>query len=318
MTQTQNVKYTVTQDSVSLFWSGKMVTVKKGAANFENLRKAVLAEDWSEVPFHLRSDSSLERWAKGKFKVVEGKIFFNGDELPADLGGRITEMASLGDDPTPLMKFWENLQQNPSMRSVQQLWRFLQNSGHPITEDGHFLAYKAVRSDFYDIHSGTILNKPGMRIQMERNKISDDPDHACHAGLHVGALEYATNFGGYDKKMVICKVNPAHVVSVPNDHSSQKMRVSEYLVIGMHGEGLLPDTTIKDEELPQVSAKTLPGGSRRSKEYRRLDGLDEAGLMQEKYDTLRDYLSYGLEVVGASRIVGGKWALVQAITKARH
>lgn len=319
MTQTQQMKYTVTQDSVTLLWGGKPVTVKRGAANFEELRKAVLAEDWTEVPFHLRSDSSLERWAKGKFKVTDGHIFYNGEELPSDLGARITEMASLGEDPTPLMNFWENLQQNPSMRSVQQLWRFLANSGHPITEDGHFLAYKAVRADFKDIHSATIENKPGTRIKMERNKISDDPNHACHQGLHVGALAYAQSFGGYDSRMVICKVNPKDVVSVPNDHSSQKMRVCEYLVIGMHGEGELPSTTIKDEELPmQQQSKTLPGGSKRSKEFKRMDALDEAMLMQESYDSLRNYLSKGLDVVGASRITGGKWALVQAIAKARR
>ena len=41
-------------------------------------------------------------------------------------------------------------------------------------------------------------------------------------------------------------------------------------------------------------------------------------LMQESYDTLRNYAAKGLEIVGASRIVGGKWALVQAITKARY
>jgi hypothetical protein len=336
MMQVQNVKYTVTQDSVALMWGGKMVNVKKGAANFEGLKKAVLegakSGDWSEVPHHLGADSSLERWAKGKFKVTDGRISYNGEELPSDLSGRISEMASLGEDPTPLMKFWENLQANPSMRSVQQLWRFLANSGHPITADGHFLAYKSVRRDFRDIHSGTIENKPGTVIRMDRNKISDDPNETCHYGLHVGSLQYVEGFGGYDKRIVIVKVNPRDVVCVPVDYSSQKMRVCEYAVIGMHGEGQLPDTLIEDDEIPDLGYglaeaveeggsavhKPLPGGKKRLKEFKRLDALDEAQLMQESYDTLRNYASKGLEIVGASRIPGGKWALVKAIMNARY
>lgn len=331
MTQAQAMKYTATNDSVTVIWQGKPVTVKRGSANFEGLRRAVLEEDWGEVPFHLRSDSSLERWAKGKFKVVDGKISYNGDVLPDDLNARIVEMASLGQDPTPLMKFWENLQANPSHRSVEQLWRFLNNSGHPITNDGHFLAYKSVRKDFRDHHSGTIENKPGTVIRMERNKISDDPNQTCHFGLHVGSLEYVEGFGSYEKRIVIVKVNPRDVVCVPVDYSSQKMRVCEYAVIGMHGEQL-PDTTIEDDELPDMDydladdveegqaavAKPLPGGRRRLKEFQRLDLLDEALLMQEPYETLRNYAAKGLEIVGASRIKGGKWALVQAISRARY
>jgi hypothetical protein len=309
---TQELKYTATNDSVTVIWGGKPVTVKRGAANFEGLRRAVLDHDWNEVPYHLSSGASLERWAKGKFKVADGRVLFNGAELPADINNRITEMAIKGEDPGAIMKFWERLQKNPSMRSVQQLWNFLNNIGIPITEDGCFLAYKAVRSDLMDVHSGTIKNDIGSVIEMPRNQISDDPDHACHAGLHVGALEYTGNFhsGGV---MLICKVDPADVVCVPNDHSYQKMRVCRYEVLGIHGgESHLPSTTIKEEELPQRPVK-----GKRSKEFQRLDGLDATLLMKESYDDLRRYAASGLGIIGASRITGGKWALVLAISKAR-
>lgn len=311
----QELKYTATNDSVTVIWGGKPVTVKKGSAHFEGLRQALLKNAWDEVPHHLNSDSSIERWAKGKFKVTNGEVTYNGAKLPADLNGRIVEMASKGDDPTPLMKFWERLQKNPSMRSVEQLWKFLNNIGIPLTADGCFLAYKAVKSDFKDVYTGTIDNSVGQVVRMPRNQISDNPDHACHQGLHVGALEYTGSFhaGG---RMMVAKVDPEHVVCVPNDHSYQKMRVCEYEIIGIHGgDDHLPSTTIKDEELP---TKKLPGGAKRSKEFKRLDGLDEAALMQESFETLRKYAGTGLEIVGASRITGGKWALASAIVKARR
>ncbi len=313
MTQTQAMKYTATNDSVTVIWQGKPVTVKRGAANFEGLRRAVLEEDWTEVPHHLRSDSSIERWAKGKFKVVDGRVSFNGKDLPVDLNKRLVEMAVNGEDPTPLMKFWERLQNNPSYRSVEQLWNFLNNMGIPFTPDGHFLAYKAVREDFKDCHSGTIDNSVGNVVSMPRNEISDDPNHACHAGLHVGALEYTGSFG---PRQLIVKVDPADVVCVPNDHSYQKMRVCRYEVIGLHGEGHLPNTTIDEDDLGSIRTRDVKG--KRSKEFQRLDALDESLLMQESYDDLRNYLSKGLGVIGASRITGGKWSLVQAISRARR
>lgn len=308
---TQPMKYTATNDSVTVIWGGKPVTVKRGSANFEGLRKAVLEEDWDEVPFHLKSDSSVERWAKGKFKVADGKVSYDGDQLPADLNNRIFEMATLGQDPSAILNFWERLQRNPSARSVEQLWRFLNNAGIPLTPDGCFLAYKSIRRDFKDVHSGTIDNTPGNVIEMQRNKISDDPDQTCHYGLHVGALQYVEDFGPSDKRIVIVKVDPEHVVCVPNDYNSQKMRVCRYEVIGFHGEQL-PSTTVDEHELPRREVK-----GKRSKEFIRLDGLDETLLMKESYEDLRRYASQGLGIIGAYRITGGKWALIQAIVRGR-
>jgi hypothetical protein len=346
MMQAQPMKFTATNDSVTVIYGGKPVPVKRGSANFEGLRRALIDEDWDEAVFHLRSDSSIERWTKGKFKVSNGVVSYNGAALPSDMNNRIVEMASLGDDPTPLMNFWERLQKNPSMRSVQQLWSFLNNIGIPLTADGCFLAYKSVRADFKDVYTGTIDNSVGKVVEMARNQISDNPDHACHAGLHVGALEYTGNFhsGG---RMVIAKVDPEHVVCVPNDHSFQKMRVCKYEVIGIHGEGHLPSRTISDEDLPDGSwdpyyddedlayeddlnfisdrlddlaqpalRVNVPTG-KRTKKLQKLDAMDEAELMQLSYDDLRRYASKGLGIVGAYKITGGKWALVLAISRAR-
>lgn len=363
MSTTNEMKYTVTNDSVTVIHGGTLFTVKRGAPNFEGLRNALLSSNWSEVPHHLRSDSSVERWANGKFKVSNGTITYNGDSLPADLTSRIFDMATLGDDPTHLFNFWERLQKNPSARSVEQLWRFLANSGHPITSDGFFLAYKGVRPDFKDCHSGTIDNRPGVVIELPRNKISDDPNTPCHYGLHVGALQYAAGFGS---RVVICKVDPADVVCVPFDYSSQKMRVCRYEVVGLHGDGHLPSTTIDDDEFvvrfdldddddfysdfvddfyddddaagftdssstyhPVVAAvvaavepveakpKLRPVTGKRSKKLLKIDRMDESELMKLSYDDLRKYASQGLGIVGAYKITGGKWALVNAITKSR-
>ena len=298
---------------------GKLTTVMRGAPNFNQLRAALIAEKWDDVKAHLRADTSLQRWAKGRFTIKGQEVSFDGTPIPSDLNNRIVDMAATGEDPEPLFKFWENLQQNPSMRSVQQLWRFLNQLGIPLTKDGHFLAYKGVRTDFMDQYTGKFENKPGAVIKMPRNHISDDPDHACHQGLHVGALEYATAFG---PKVVIVKVNPRDVVSVPNDHSSRKMRVCEYAVIGIHSGEYMPSTSIPEEELPEKEPEydgtvaKAPVKARPQK-WATLDAMDDEQLMSVTLEKLRVYASKGLKMVGASRVGGGKLGLIKAINKAR-
>lgn len=241
------IPYTLTSESVVVVVGGKPYTFQKGTPNYEGIRKALFDEDWAAIPKMLTVASSIEQWAKGNFTVVNGILHYKEQPIPSDMNARILDMAAKGEDPTPLFKFYERLQKNPSWRSVQQLWPFLSHRGIPIDEEGYFLAYKAVKSNFMDCHTGTVDNHVGTKHTMERNLVSDDPDTACHYGFHVGALEYARSFGDSDRNIIICKVDPADVVCVPKDCSQQKMRVCAYEVIGHHVGGYLPSTTFKEE-----------------------------------------------------------------------
>jgi hypothetical protein len=133
--------------------------------------------------------------------------------------------------------------------------------------------------DYKDCHSGTIDNHPGQAPSVPRNKVSDDPQTACHFGLHVGSLEYATSFG---RRVVIVKVDPEHVVCVPYDCTSQKMRVCEYEVVGLHGDGHMQSTTIPDDDW--------------------IDDLDEDDF--DDLDDLDDEFDEALDAVAADDAAG--------------
>lgn len=242
-----SIPFTYTNESITVVYNGKAHVVQRGQPQFINLRNALLAERWEEVPSHLTVSKSLAAWAKGKFTVNETleEFSYEGTPLPKQINLRIISMAAGGKDPTPLFLFYERLQRNPSMRSVEQLYKFLQHTGIPFTTDGCLLAYKGVKNDYTDQHTGKVDNRPGVVNKMARNKISDDPRESCHFGFHVGALTYARTFS---QRVIICKVDPEHVVCVPYDHSERKMRVCEYKVIGNYGE-ILPDD-IFDENAP--------------------------------------------------------------------
>lgn len=67
----------------------------------------------------------------------------------------------------------------------------------------------------------------GVPQKKERKDCDSDPSRDCSNGLHCGATSYVESFASSSSVILVCLVNPAHVVAVPNyDHS--KMRVSEY------------------------------------------------------------------------------------------
>jgi len=157
----------------------------------------------------------------------------------------------------PLCKFLENLHENPSMASLDCLYDFLErNQGHPITEDGHFLAYKAVRPDFKDKFSGTIDNSVGSHPKIPRNQVDNDRSKGCSKGIHVGNLKYVRSFGVHGDKFLLVKVNPRDVVSVPLECECQKMRVCEYHVLSEHDRNELLKGLLYSEQGKEVVGST--------------------------------------------------------------
>ena len=64
-------------------------------------------------------------------------------------------------------------------------------------------------------------------------------------GLHAGALNYVASYGSVESndRIVIVKINPADVVSVPSDCNCEKLRTCRYEVVGEYqGELLKPLT----------------------------------------------------------------------------
>jgi hypothetical protein len=221
-------------------------------------------------------------------------------------------MAAAGKNPTPLFNFWKRLQKNPSYRSVEQLFPFLEHVGIPIEEDGCFLAYKAVKADYTDYFTGKTDNRPGAEPEMPRNKISDDPNKACHVGWHCGALSYAQTYGDESRRIIIVRIDPENVVCIPYDESCRKMRICKYKVIGLYGS-TMPSDTIDPEDVPNMD------GSSPCPEVP-FDLFDKMGgpeLLGEKIQDLRKYATHHLKIVGASKIPGGKGALVNSILQNR-
>ena len=96
----------------------------------------------------------------------------------------------------------------------------------PLTPDGNFLAYKGVREDYTDWHSGKFSNKVGDVNEMTRNNVCDDANVGCSDGFHAGSYEYAKGYAHNGGNLMIVEIDPSDVVSVPHDCDCQKLRTA--------------------------------------------------------------------------------------------
>lgn len=166
----------------------------------------------------------------------DGVISYRGNVLKNALVDKIIQMINDGyKNLTPMVNFLTNLMENPSKRAIDELYTFLEKARLPITEDGHFIAYKKVRGDFKDIYTGTIDNSVGQKPSMPRYMVDDDKDNTCSQGLHFCSKEYLPHFGvSPSNQVVLLKINPRDVVSIPSDYNHTKGRCSCYEVIDQY------------------------------------------------------------------------------------
>ena len=64
------------------------------------------------------------------------------------------------------------------------------------------------------------------------DSVCDDASVGCSDGFHAGSLDYAEGFGRGGNLMIV-EINPADVVSVPNDSDCQKLRTCKYKVVSL-------------------------------------------------------------------------------------
>lgn len=214
---------------VVILQDGSPIPVPKESESFERLKKALADRDFTTVTNITDRATVIKTYTKGQFEVVNGHAMVKGEKVADAISKRLIAFMEAGVNCAPLIKFWNNLKQNPSEDSKRELYDFLENKGIPLTHDGCFIAYKKVDNDFLDKHSRTISNTPGTIVKMKREDVDPNRRNECSYGLHVAAFDYANNFGA--GKLLYVKVNPKHVIAVPLDHNAQKMRVCEYEVL---------------------------------------------------------------------------------------
>jgi hypothetical protein len=225
--------FVIQGNNVTVVIGNKPHTISKTHITYQKVVDAIKAGDWETVKQIIDPKKVVLNYGQGNVSIQGEKLFWKGVEFNNALSRRMIQMLQEGFSVEPMILFMENLMMNPSKRAVDELYGFLEKNNLPITPDGHFLAYKKVRENFFDVYTGTMDNSPGRVVEMERNKVDDDKENTCSTGLHFCSQEYLMSFGG--SRTVIVKINPRDVVSIPIDYNNSKGRACRYEVVGELG-----------------------------------------------------------------------------------
>lgn len=208
----------------------------KGGADPEDLLNLA---DLSKVVAE-RFDALSER-----VKVAGGTVYFDGDPINTVLTKHIVRALDEEADFRPLVNFFEKVASNPNSHSREQLYEWLDKRDFAIAPDGDFYAYKGCGLDqdgvAISLHSGKAVvngvavngqvpNPIGGVVEFPRSEVDWDPARGCARGLHVGSRDYAESYAR-SGVLLLVKVNPRDVVSVPTDSNWAKVRVSRYEVL---------------------------------------------------------------------------------------
>ncbi len=227
--------YIHTGQSVSILVDGKQHVISESHANFTKITDAIKAKDWDKIPGLVTIAKMIEATIDGSVSVRNGQVFYNDVVVHNSLTTRILRLLAEGFDIDPFVKFMENLMRNPSNTAVNELYDFLELCTLPITDDGHFLAYKKVNTDLKDFYTGKFDHAIGTVLEMERNGVDDNRDNTCSHGFHFCSFSYLPHYASSKEyRVMIVKINPKDVVSIPSDYNNSKGRACRYEIVDEH------------------------------------------------------------------------------------
>lgn len=227
------LSFTIGASSITVFIDGMINTIDKTHLNHEpllaELIKAPDDRDLEAIRSFVTIKKMIERFTMGKVTVTDMEVVFDGTPIANYLAGRMLELIELGVDLEPYAKFMENVHANPASYVHNELFEWLEKGEMPITPDGHFLAFKKVRDNYTDCHTGRFDHSVGAIAEMDRRACNPNRHETCSTGFHFCSPGYLKSFGG--QRVMVVKVNPRDVTSIPSDYAFTKGRCCRYEVV---------------------------------------------------------------------------------------
>jgi len=226
--------YIATSSTIAINIDGKQYSINSDHPNFDEI-KVLLEYDHIRIPELLDVSLAIAKVPDFSIGFVESNgdvILYKGEELDISLSKRIIKLHQSGESITKMVAFLTNLMENSSSTAVAELYDFLTYGDSPLTDDGYFLAYKNVRSDYMDIYSNTMDNSVGNVVKMPRYAVDDNRNSTCSHGLHFCSKDYLPKYFSSDNgRTIIVKIHPKDVVAIPADYGYTKGRCCEYEVL---------------------------------------------------------------------------------------
>lgn len=220
---TREETYTIESDDNEALY--KEVFARVGANDFDGAIQLIKdAEKESSEGYEVLDEEN-------HLVMFDGELFYYGVHLTSTIAKRIEKDAAEGTLDDRYIKFLVRLLRNPSAKSVEMLYDFMQANDIDILPDGRIKCFRGVTQlpdgSCVDYHSGKVPQYEGCFISMPRNFVEDNPEVACSHGLHCASAEYAKGYG----VLTEVAVDPADVVSVPYDYDFAKCRCCRFEIL---------------------------------------------------------------------------------------
>jgi hypothetical protein len=226
-------------NSISAFVDGKNYTANKSHPMWASILTAWRNKDWETFKECFDAGKALLKYSFGKVRVINGEVFYKNSPVHSTITKRIITFMQEGMPYQPYVKFLDRLYKNPLPSARNELYDFLEVGKMPITDDGCFLAWKKVDSDFRSFnanpdgsHNKHVIGKP---VRMKRSEVDSDRNVTCSTGLHFCSYDYLNGYQGDDCKVIVVKVAPENVCAIPSDYNNTKGRCCEYVPMDVVG-----------------------------------------------------------------------------------
>lgn len=240
--------------------SSTIIPVRNDHPKWNELMDAYKLRDYEKVLELSSLKTVIEKYSVGLLSVNSTGIIYAGAPLHGVDSDRVIAFLNKGLPFEPIANYMERKMRNPSARAIKELYNFLEHKNMPLTPEGKIIAYKGVQDNYYSVmgntstvvlkgtvdEGGHILNKVGETIEIARSSCDDDFRNGCSFGIHAGSMTYAKGWG---KRVLLVEIDPADVVSVPEDCSCQKLRCCKYKVLAEF-TGAMPDSFTSEFNSP--------------------------------------------------------------------
>lgn len=185
--------YFISKNQVSVTSDdGVTKSVFSDSPRYAKAIEAIKAGESEEAIFSiLDGNLFVKQWAAGEFAISGNKVTWvkrPSYQIPQALADKLLEYAAAGYPVESFVKFMSRLLENPSLRSVETFYGFIEQQGLTIDKDGFVVGYKGVDQNLRDQYTHSIDNSPGTYHEMPRNHVDDDPEQPCSRGSKWGPL----------------------------------------------------------------------------------------------------------------------------------
>lgn len=237
------IPFITTALGVNIIKDGKSLLVPNDHKHYQTILDGLRAGNFEVVELLDEMKKKIQDFDGVDFQIVHGELLYRGNPYPNKfVTDQVLKMLEKGFKAAPLIRFLEKVEQNPNPASVKDLWKFMENTGLAIADDGDVLAFKyvfkvsdmsdhdprkadllAMGAEYTDDYTKKFNYTPGQIAEMPRHLCKYEPGKDCGVGLHIGDWSYVK---GQDY-ILAGKFSPADVMSIGSGES-RKIRVTRF------------------------------------------------------------------------------------------